>query len=111
MVQWKEKVVAIMEEHKVFLDPELTLTELAKKLNTNPSLLSKVINSCFQVSFNDYVNQFRVQEAILLMADSRYKNLNLLAIAYDAGFNSKSTFNRAFKKVTGHNPKNYLPQS
>ena len=97
-----------MDIDKVYLDPELTLTELAKKAGTNASLLSKVINTSYSQNFNDYVNRFRVAEAIRLMADPQYRNFNLLAIAYDAGFNSKSTFNRAFKKVTGVIPKDYL---
>ena len=105
---WKLKVNELMVVQKIYLQPELTLTELAKKLGTNASLLSKVINAGYQQNFNDFVNGFRVDEAIRLMADPQYNNINLLGIAYDAGFNSKSTFNRAFKKVTGTIPKDYL---
>jgi len=83
---------------------------LAKKMSTNASLLSKVINSRFGISFNELINKYRVEEVITLMKDPAYKNLNLLAIAYDAGFNSKSTFNRAFKKSTGASPKDYMVQ-
>jgi AraC-like DNA-binding protein len=71
-------------------------------------LLSKVINSTYGQNFNDYINRFRVDEAVKLMNDPAYKNFNILVVAYDAGFNSKSTFNRAFKKVTGVTPKDYL---
>jgi len=109
MQDWKLKVDELMEAQKIYLEPELTLTELAKKIGTNASLLSKVINGIYGKSFNDYVNEFRVQEAIRLLETPAYRNFSLLAIAYDAGFNSKSTFNRAFKKVTGKNPKDYLP--
>ena len=105
---WKTRIDELMGIDKVYLDPELTLTELAKKAGTNASLLSKVINTSYSQNFNNYVNRFRVAEAIRLMADPQYRNFNLLAIAYDAGFNSKSTFNRAFKKVTGVIPKDYL---
>ena len=111
MSGWQEKVSHVMETQKVYLEPELTLTELAKKLGTNASLLSKVINTSFGQSFNDYVNGFRVQEAIRLMADEQNQHLNLLGIAYEAGFNSKSTFNRAFKKVTSIIPKDYQQQN
>jgi len=109
MEDWKLKVDELMEARKIYLEPELTLTELAKKIGTNASQLSKVINGVYGKSFNDYVNEFRVQEAIRLLQTPAYRNFSLLAIAYDAGFNSKSTFNRAFKKVTGKNPKDYLP--
>lgn len=109
--KWHSTILEMIEVEKVYLDPELTLTELAKKMGTNASLLSKAVNTCFKVSFNDLINRHRVQEAIRLMAEPKYKNLNLLAIAFDAGFNSKSTFNRAFKKVTGHIPKDYLSQN
>jgi len=108
MQDWKLKVDQTMEGQKIYLEPELTLTELSKKIGTNASLLSKVINGSYGKSFNDYVNELRVREVIRLLQSPAYQNFNLLGIAYDAGFNSKSTFNRAFKKVTGKSPKEYL---
>ncbi|RYY52505.1 MAG: AraC family transcriptional regulator [Chitinophagaceae bacterium] len=91
MEDWKLKVNKLMENEKIYL-------------------LSKVINGMYGKSFNDYVNEFRVREAIRLLQSPAHQNFNLLGIAYDAGFNSKSTFNRAFKKVTGKNPKEYIPR-
>lgn len=111
MEGWKLQVDELMGIQKIYLEPELTLTELAKKLGTNASLLSKVINNSYGQNFNDYVNRFRVEEVIARMTDPQYRHFNLLGIAYDAGFNSKSTFNRAFKKVTGTNPKEYGAQN
>lgn len=108
MLDWKVKIDEVMETQKIYLEPELTLTELAKKIGTNASLLSKVINGVYGKSFNDYVNEYRVEEAIRLSQTPGYENFNLLAIAYDAGFNSKSTFNRAFKKATGKSPKGHM---
>jgi AraC-like DNA-binding protein len=108
MDEWKCKVDELMTVKKIYLEPELTLTELAKKVGTNASLLSKVINGVYDKNFNDYINEFRVQEAIRLLQTPAYQNFTLLAIAYEAGFNSKSTFNRAFRKVTGKNPKDYM---
>lgn len=105
---WKLQIDELMGVQKIYLEPELTLTELARKMGTNASLLSKVINASYQQNFNDYVNSFRVQEVISRMSDPQYSNLNILGIAYDAGFNSKSTFNRAFKKVTGTIPRDFL---
>lgn len=108
MAGWADKVKSAMEADHLYRNPDLTLTALAEVLGTNPSLLSKVINQQFKLNFNDYVNRYRVEEVKRLMVDEKYQQFNLLAIAYDAGFNSKSTFNRAFKKVTGLNPKDFL---
>lgn len=105
---WKLKVDTLMTEQQVFLEPELTLTELARRVGTNASILSKVINGSYGQNFNDYVNRYRVDEVIRLLELPAYKNYTLLAIAYEAGFNSKSTFNRAYKKVTGEVPKDRL---
>lgn len=101
---WKEKLLQAMEKDKLYRDPELTLTDLAKQLGTNPSLLSKVINRNFQVNFNDFVNRYRVQEVKQQLEKGAAAQLTVMSLAYDAGFNSKATFNRAFKKHTGQNP-------
>lgn len=107
MLAWIASIEVLMDIQKVYLEPELTLTELAKKAGTNASVLSKVINKTYGLNFSDYVNRYRVNEVIRLLEQPEYKNFTLLAVAYDAGFNSKSTFNRAFKKVTGMSPKDY----
>jgi AraC-like DNA-binding protein len=105
---WKRKVLAYFEKEKSFLNPELTLSELATKLNTNTSVLSAVINTGFGKNFNDFVNEYRVNEFKRRAAAPDSKHLTLLAIAFDCGFNSKATFNRAFKKVTDLSPKAFL---
>ncbi|TWR30945.1 helix-turn-helix transcriptional regulator [Mucilaginibacter pallidiroseus] len=109
MLLWKHKLDAAIEE-KMFLKADLTLSDLALHLGTNPSLLSKVINGSYGLSFNDFINQHRVKEAVRLMQHPQYMNFSLLAIALEAGFYSKATFNRAFKKFTGVNPSQYLKQ-
>jgi AraC-like DNA-binding protein len=86
----------------------LTLSELATKLNTNTSVLSAVINTGFGKNFNDFVNEYRVETFKRKAAAPDSKHLTLLAIAFDCGFNSKATFNRAFKKVTDLSPKAFL---
>jgi AraC-like DNA-binding protein len=105
---WKRKVLTYFETEKAYLNPELTLSELAAKLNTNTSVLSAVINSGFGKNFNDFVNQYRVEAFKRKAAAPDSKHLTLLAIAFDCGFNSKATFNRAFKKVTDLSPKAFL---
>jgi len=104
---WKEKVEQSIVEEKMYRNPELTLTDLANQLGTNPSLLSKIINRSFGKNFNDYVNQYRVLEVKENLANPANAHLTIMSLAYDAGFNSKATFNRAFKKFTGDSPKTY----
>jgi AraC-like DNA-binding protein len=108
---WKEKIIAVMDEDRLYQDAELTLTQLSKKLSTNPSVLSKVINQGFQLNFNDFVNEYRVNEVVEKLKAGEQKQQTLLGIAFDCGFNSKATFNRAFKKQTGLSPKEWLEKN
>jgi AraC-like DNA-binding protein len=108
--EWKEKVDALILKEKLYQQPELTLSQLAKKLGTNTSVLSKVINQAFRLNFNDYINRYRVEDVVQKMQDPQFANQTLLSLAFDAGFNSKSTFNRAFLKFKGVSPKDHLNQ-
>jgi AraC-like DNA-binding protein len=101
---WKQRIGTLMDEEKLWLHPELTITDLAKRLQTNASILSGVINTAFGKNFNDYVNTFRVGAVQDMIREGKSDQLSLLGIAMECGFNSKSTFNRAFKKVTGSAP-------
>ena len=105
---WKTKIDKLMRDDKVYLEPELTLSDLANRLKTNVSVLSGVINGGYGKNFNDFVNEFRVDEFKRRRKDPENQHLSLLGIALDSGFNSKATFNRAVKKFTGTSPKNYL---
>jgi AraC-like DNA-binding protein len=105
--EWKIRVEQLILTEALYKNPELSLTTLAKKLNTNPSFLSKVINSGFGINFNDFVNRYRVQEVKTSLSDPDNANITIMSLAYDAGFNSKATFNRAFKKFTGKNPRDF----
>lgn len=105
---WKEKVEGMMKEEKPYLAAGLTLKQLASALKTNPSVLSKVINAGFGQNFNDFINAQRVEAVKAMIADSSHSHLTLLGIANNCGFNSKSTFNRAFKKFAGMSPREYL---
>lgn len=104
---WKEKVAHAISVEKIYRNPELTLTDLANQLGTNPSLLSKIINRSFGKNFNDFVNEYRVLEVKENLANPNNAHLTIMSLAYDAGFNSKATFNRAFKKFIGDSPKSY----
>ena len=103
-----ERLKQLMAEQKPFKDPDLTLNELAKKLDIHPNYLSQVINSKENKSFYDLVNEKRVDAFIKNVRQPDSQQYTLLAIAYDCGFNSKASFNRNFKKYTGHTPSDYL---
>ena len=83
-------------------------SDLADHLNTHNSLISNVINAGFQKNFNDFVNGFRVEIFKEKIINPKLQHLTLLAIAFDCGFNSKSTFNRAVKKATDKMPSEFL---
>ncbi|WP_462250646.1 helix-turn-helix domain-containing protein [Ferruginibacter sp.] len=109
--EWKSKISVLMESEKIYEDPELSLTQVAKQLKTNPSLLSKIINQGFQLNFNDFINNYRITAVKEKLQAGEQKKQTLLGIAYDCGFNSKATFNRAFKKTTGASPKEWLKKN
>ena len=99
----KEAVAA----NRLYEDAELTLTTLALKLLIHPHDLSRIINVGLEKNFSDFINEFRVREVARKMQDPAYDRLTLLGIAYESGFNSKRTFNRVFKEMTGKTPVEY----
>lgn len=105
---WKPKIEQIFKEQQLYLDAELSLSDLATKLKTNVSVLSAAINQNFGKNFNDFVNEYRVEEVKRQLKDPANAHLSLLGVALECGFNSKSTFNRAFKKFTGKSPKEFV---
>ncbi|CAM3466011.1 HTH araC/xylS-type domain-containing protein [Flavobacterium longum] len=104
---WKAKIEKLLAEEKLYENPDLTLSDLAQRLQTNASVISKAINQGFEMNFNDLINHYRVEAVKRMLAQGAQKKSTLLGIAYDCGFNSKATFNRAFKKNTGVSPKEY----
>jgi AraC-like DNA-binding protein len=108
LAEWKPKILELLQKEKVYEDPELSLTQVAKQLKTNASVVSKVINQGFQLNFNDLINNYRIEAVKEKLKAGEQKTQTLLGIAFDCGFNSKATFNRAFKKITGASPKEWL---
>lgn len=103
-----EAIAELMEREKPYLNPDLNLSELAKQANVTRGQLSEIINSGFQMNFNDFVNSYRVNAFKGMLKEGKHKQLSLLGIAYECGFNSKATFNRVFKKLTSFSPTQYL---
>jgi AraC-like DNA-binding protein len=104
----QEAVEVYMSQHKPYTNPNLTIHELAMGVKIPPHVLSRVINDGFGKNFFDFVNQYRVEEFKHRMDDPRTKNYTLLSLAFEVGFNSKTAFNRAFKKLTNLTPKEYF---
>ena len=96
-----------METKKPYLQGDLVLPQLAQQLGISANYLSQVINEQLKVNFYDFINGYRVEDAKRLMKNAGQKNINILKIAFDSGFNSKSAFYTAFKKVTSMTPTQY----
>lgn len=105
-----EKLTHCMKEEKLFTEPELSLSMLASKLEVHPNYLSQVINAKEGKSFFDYINFLRVEEFKRLVELPGQEQFTLMSIAMDCGFNSKSSFNKNFKKIMGQSPTEYLAQ-
>jgi len=97
-----------LEKDKPYRDRELTIFDLSGQLQIPRHFLSEVINEHMGKNFYTLVNEYRIEEVKKRMVDPAYKHLTILAIAYDAGFNSKSSFNTIFKQKTGMTPSEYL---
>lgn len=100
-----------MYEFKYFKNPELTLAQLSNEIEVHPNVLSQVINSLENQSFFDYINFLRVEEFKTLIVKNVHDQFTLIALAYECGFNSKTSFNRNFKKVTGLSPTDFIKES
>jgi YesN/AraC family two-component response regulator len=96
-----------VSELELYLDPDLTLAQLSKSLKLPPAQVSEIINSGIGQNFNDFINSYRVARFKKIIDSGDRDHLSLLAIGQEAGFNSKATFNRVFKKMTGKSPSEY----
>jgi AraC-like DNA-binding protein len=105
----KVKLDEFILKEKPFLDQDLSIVKLAKDLNTNSKYLSHVINSEYKQNFINFINKFRVEEVKIYLLSEK-QNLTIEALAQNAGFKSKSSFNLAFKKVTGKTPSDFIKE-
>ncbi len=96
-----------MVEKKPYLEPSLTIADLSEQIDIHQKYLSQIINSQFNQNFYDFINFYRIGEAKSMMDDRKKQHATVLEILYEAGFNSKSAFNSAFKKNTGITPTEY----
>lgn len=103
-----KELLDLMEHQKPYLEQELTIGQLALELQMHVHQLSKMLNEDLNKNFFEFVNEYRVSEFKELATDPKNKNISILGLAFDAGFSSKSTFNRFFKSTTGITPSAYM---
>ena len=103
----RERLTGVMESKALYLNPELRLSDLATALNIRPYRVSEVLSRGLQTSFYDLINSYRVAKAQELLCSRASAHLNLLGIAMESGFKSKSVFNDVFKKMTGKTPSQF----
>jgi len=101
---WLRKKI---EAGSLYQDPELSVSSLAGQLDMPAHELSRIINIGLKKNFADLINEYRIRDVVAKMQDPAFDHITLLGIAYESGFNSKTTFNRAFKQMTGKSPVEY----
>jgi AraC-like DNA-binding protein len=107
IVRHKDNLISYLEQEKPYTDPDLQLQNLADHLGIPSYQLSQIINTELRQNFYELINSLRIAEAKHRLIDPANQHITILAIAYDIGFNSKSTFNTAFKKYTKMTPSQF----
>ena len=107
----KDRLLLLMDTDKPYLDSALTLPALANLMHMSVHELSELVNTGFDENFSQFINRYRVEESKRLLRSEAHRHLSMLGIAYEAGFNSKTAFNTAFKKIAGCAPSVYRDQA
>lgn len=102
-----EKFKVLVEDGELYLNPELKQSDIAEKMGFSSNYLSKILNEKKSMNFNEYINTLRIYRAKELLLNDEFQNYTNAAIGLESGFNSKSTFFKAFKKHTGTTPSNF----
>ena len=97
----------MFDDEKIYRESDISLESLAQRLNTTRHNASQVINEHFKVSFHELINTYRISEAKEILQNDLQKNLHIIDIAYEVGYNNKVTFNKAFKKITQLTPSEF----
>ncbi|WP_273566379.1 AraC family transcriptional regulator [Maribacter halichondriae] len=110
-LEMKAKLLRIMEEREPYLDNDLRLDDLSMLMNLSRNHTSQIINEHFNLSFFDFVNQYRIKDAKNLLLQNKEDHRTITQIAYDVGFNNRASFYKAFKKFSdGRSPSDYAKQ-
>ncbi len=110
MEELQSVLYSLMEHKKVYLDPDLSLASLAELLTISEKKLSTLLNQYLNISFYNYINNYRVEEVKKQIQNPHNAQYTLLALGLESGFNSKASFNRIFKNFTGNSPSEYKKQ-
>jgi AraC-like DNA-binding protein len=102
-----QKLELLCKEQHIYTDSTLNREKVAEKLGISAGYVSQIINTITEDNFANYINQYRVEAVKEMISNSEYENYNLLAMGLESGFTSKTTFYKAFKKVTGQTPNEY----
>lgn len=102
-----QRIDSFMRVERPYLEPTFTLNDLAKKTSVPIRYVSQVLNETLNQKFYDYVNQYRIEETKKMLSDPSLSGKNITEVFYDAGFNAKSVFNKAFKKHVGLTPRQF----
>ena len=109
-LDYKTKLLQLIEKEQPYLDPDLSLRLLAQQLQLHPNQLSWLLNAGFGKNFNEFINYYRLEAFKQAAKDPQNSSLTIMSIAYDCGFNSKTVFNTYFKKKMGMTPKQFLKE-
>ncbi|MBL0096090.1 MAG: helix-turn-helix transcriptional regulator [Bacteroidetes bacterium] len=105
-----EALKQLMQKEKLYRESELKLETLASKLNVPKHYVSQIINQYYKVNYFEYINLLRIDEAKLLLVAEDKKSMNIIEVAYWVGYNTKNTFNNAFRRIVGVTPTEYRRQ-
>ncbi|OJJ14198.1 hypothetical protein BKI52_43795 [marine bacterium AO1-C] len=108
LTHWKNQLTQVMQTEQPYLNPKLTLADLAELMELDKLLVSRIIHEGFALNFHDYINTYRIDHFVELSQNEAFQHYTLLALAYEVGFNAKSTFHKAFKRLKNTSPKAYL---
>lgn len=106
-IAYAKTINQLMEQEKLWLNPEVNLKEISQHTGIPQHYITQVLNEELNKNLYTFVNEFRANEVIRLFKEEKYKNWSITAVAFEAGFNSKSSFNTFFKKHTGKTPSEY----
>ena len=107
-IELKEHLMVLLEEEKIYRKNNINLEELSERLGTTRHNASQVINEHFSLNFFELINKYRINEALDILRNDKQKQLNIIDVAYEVGFNNKVTFNKSFKKILAQTPTQYL---
>jgi len=108
--EYSSRLIEHISENKPYLNPDLSLRDLAKQIDIHPNHLSWVLNNSIGLNFNEFINQYRIEAFKSNAKAQENENITIEGLAYESGFNSKTVFNTYFKKETGLTPRQFLKQ-